>query len=190
MLTRIYTTAREVTRALDEIVWAVDPRHDTLDSLVSYMGKFAQDLLGAANIRCRLDLPIDLPAWPLTAEIRHNLFLAFKEALGNVLKHAAATEVRVSLRLQPDAFVLVVKDNGRGFAPRGQDPTKSGRLVSGHGVANMTTRLERIGGRCEIATGIDEGTSVSFTLTVPALTGPHTQASPRADPTSDVVPPP
>ncbi|MDW8310092.1 MAG: two-component regulator propeller domain-containing protein, partial [Verrucomicrobiales bacterium] len=116
-LDRIYGTARELTRALDEIVWAVNPRHDTLDSLANYLGRFAQDYLRPAGVRCRLDIPVHLPPWPLTAEVRHNLFLAFKEALNNVLKHAAATEVRLTLALEPNGFRLTVEDNGRGFAP-------------------------------------------------------------------------
>ncbi len=162
VLSRIYTTAREVTRALDEIVWAIDPRHDTLDSLVDYMGRFAQGFLAAANIRCRLDLPVVVPAWPLTAETRHNLFLAFKEALNNALKHAAATEVRISLALQPDAFVLVVKDNGRGFDLTRSASTDSVRINSGNGLQNMKQRLGRIGGHCEIISAKGEGTSVSL----------------------------
>ena len=165
MLSRIYTTAREVTRSLDEIVWAVDPRHDTLDSLVDYMGKFAQKFLATASVRCRLDLPVEVPTWPLTAETRHNLFLAFKEALNNAVKHAAASEVRVSFSLRPDSFVLTVKDNGRGFV---QVPTSTGpdRIASGNGIVNMHARLARIGGRCEISSGNGGGTSVSLIVGV------------------------
>src|SRR6185295_16377392 len=66
-LDRIYSTARELTRAMDEIVWAVNPQHDTLDSLASYLGNYAQEYLGSLEIRCRLDVPLQLPAWPLTA---------------------------------------------------------------------------------------------------------------------------
>ena len=58
-LNQIYDTARDMTRAMDEIVWAVSPRHDTLESLASYSEKFAQDLLAAAGIRCRLDMPME-----------------------------------------------------------------------------------------------------------------------------------
>jgi signal transduction histidine kinase len=162
MLSRIYTTAREVTRSLDEIVWAVDPRHDTLDSLVDYMGRFAQDFLATANVRCRLDLPVEVPAWPLTAETRHNLFLAFKEALNNAVKHAAATEARISFSLRPDSFVLIVKDNGRGFDPALVKATDSSRIGGGNGLTNMNRRLTRIGGRCEITSDRDTGTSVSL----------------------------
>lgn len=170
MLARIYATAREVTRSLDEIVWAVDPRHDTLDSLVDYMGRFAQELLTTANLRCRLDLPVEVPAWPLTAEIRHNLFLAFKEALNNAVKHAAASQVRIMLRLHPDAFELVVADNGHGFDPAQPGSTETGRLAGGNGLANLRKRLARIGGRCEIHSARGEGTSVSLRVDLSVLT--------------------
>lgn len=168
VLSGIYSTASEVTRSLDEIVWAVDPKHDTLDSLVGYMGKFAQDFLGAAGIRCRLDLPTSPPAWPLTAETRHNLFLAFKETLNNALKHAGATEVRLSLQLRADGFVLTIKDNGRGFDPESAAAPSPGRASAGNGLDNLSRRLAHIGGRCEIAAGLGSGTEVSFILTVPA----------------------
>jgi signal transduction histidine kinase/streptogramin lyase len=167
-LNRIYGTARELTRAMDEIVWAVNPRHDTLDSLASYLGKFAQDFLHAANVRCRLDVPVQLPAWPLTAEVRHNLFLAVKEALHNVVKHAAATEVRVALAVEPRVFVFTVQDNGNGFVEQQAadllpDPE---RIVHGYGLANMRKRLAEIGGRCEIESPPGQGTKVRFTVPV------------------------
>jgi signal transduction histidine kinase/ligand-binding sensor domain-containing protein len=166
VLAGIYTTAREVTRSLDEIVWAVDPSHDTLESLVDYMGKFAQEILAAAKVRCRLDLPVQVPPWPLTAEVRHNLFLSFKEALNNAVKHAAASEVRVTLRLRSDAFVLVVKDNGRGIDEARTAPAAAGRFASGNGLTNMRTRLARIGGRCGITSEPRAGTSVELTVFV------------------------
>ncbi len=168
VLARIFSATQEMTRSLDETVWAVDPRHDTLDSLVSYMGRCAQDLLGAANVRCRLDLPSELPAWRITAETRHHLFLAFKETLNNTVKHAQATEVRISLRLQPAAFVLVIKDNGRGFDRQQPGAPASGRLASGNGLPNLERRLARIHGRCEIVSQPGAGTEVSFIVEVPA----------------------
>jgi len=164
MLARIYSTAHEVTRSLDEIVWAVDPRHDTLDSLVDYMGTFAQEYLTTADLRCRLDLPVQVPTWPLTAEVRHNLFLAFKEALHNAAKHAGASQVRIALKLQRDSFELVVKDNGRGFDPPSSKSTEFERPPAGNGLANMRKRLARIGGRCEVSSVKGEGTTVSFVV--------------------------
>lgn len=160
-LDRIYQTTREMTRAMDEIVWAVNPEHDTLDSVVNYLGKFAQEYLGSLGIRCRLDLPVQLPQWLVTAEVRHHLFLAFKEALHNVVKHAAASEVSVSLTTTSNSFTLVVRDNGRGFSPKSVAEKNSGRS-SGNGLANMRLRLEKIGGRCEIQSTPGSGTEIKF----------------------------
>jgi signal transduction histidine kinase/ligand-binding sensor domain-containing protein len=169
-LGKVYLTARELTRTMDEIVWAVSPHHDTLDSLVNYLGKFAQDFLNVAGIRCRLVVPIQLPAWPLTAEVRHNLFLAFKEALHNVVKHAAATEVRVSLTLAESGFSASIEDNGRGFDPASvgmaattNDPL---RIAGGNGLANMRKRIGGIGGECQVDSAPGKGTTVRFIVRV------------------------
>ncbi len=166
---QIYSTARELTRAMDEIVWAVNPRHDTLDSLVTYLGRFAQQFLSSAGIRCRLDVPVYLPPARVTSEVRHNVFLALKEALNNVVKHARATEVRITLELRGGGFVLWVIDNGIGFSPNSHlaktaatlDTT---RFSSGNGLANMRKRLEEIGGQCVWDSAPGEGTRVQFVV--------------------------
>jgi signal transduction histidine kinase/ligand-binding sensor domain-containing protein len=171
ILSRIYSTAREMTRALDEIVWAIDPRHDTLDSLIRYMGRFAQELLGAVGIRCRLDVPLEVPTWPLTAEIRHNLFLAFKEALNNVVKHAAATEVRIALEVRSRDFIFRLRDNGRGFDRDQPASNQSGRIAAGNGLRNIQGRISRIGGQCEISSEFGKGTVIAFVIPVQSAAG-------------------
>jgi len=107
----------------------------------------------------------------LTAEVRHNVFLAFKEALHNVLKHANATEVRVSLEVEPRAFTLMIMDNGRGFDTdtfKGtvKPPGDGLRVNAGNGLQNMKKRLEEAGGRCEWETAPGEGTRVTFSVAV------------------------
>jgi signal transduction histidine kinase len=109
----------------------------------------------------------------LTSEVRHNVFLAFKEALHNVVKHASATEVRVSLEVFPNAFALTVTDNGCGFtlpeanvsAARRQ-PGSPGRLAAGNGLLNMRKRLEEVGGQCRWESAPGAGTKVRFTIQV------------------------
>jgi signal transduction histidine kinase/ligand-binding sensor domain-containing protein len=191
-LEKIYDTARELTRSMDEIVWAVSPRHDTLESLASYLEKFAQDWLAAAGIRCRLDLPLQFPEWRLTSEVRHNLFLACKEALHNVVKHSAATEVQIRLVVRQASFELEIEDNGRGFSPaakrrnlpdgsgspRGVMPlTRSSArpaiphgasLSSGNGLENMARRLSGIGGTFELRSVPGTGTKIIFTVQLQA----------------------
>jgi signal transduction histidine kinase len=165
-LDRIFTTVRELTRAMDEIVWAVNPRHDRLDSLAGYLSRFAYEYLSVAEIRCRLDLPLHLPTLLVTAEVRHNLFLAFKEALHNIIKHAAAKEVRVELRLEAAQLALQVTDDGRGFdtATQVDGHVAAGRIACGNGLANMERRLVEIGGTCKIRSERGRGTTVTFTV--------------------------
>jgi signal transduction histidine kinase/ligand-binding sensor domain-containing protein len=165
-LGQIFATARDVTRALDEIVWAVNPKHDTLESLGTYLGKFAQDFLSLQAIRCRLDVPVNLADRPVGSQTRHNLFLAFKEALNNAARHAGASEVRIALQLEATTLVVLVQDDGKGFDP--DAPPASRR----HGLANLRSRLAEVGGRCDIESAAGVGTTVRFS--VPLAAAPTT----------------
>jgi len=167
-LSQISDTARELVRTMDEIVWAVDPENDTLDGLVTYAGKFVQEYVTLAGLRCRLDLPAQLPHFTVSAEARHNLFLALKEALNNAIKHAQATEIFLQLKMQPAAFTFVVRDNGRGFVPGAvaMEPAEGNRISSGRGLRNLVQRLEQIGGRCTIRSELDQGTEIELTVMI------------------------
>src|SRR4029077_7379698 len=105
-LGHISEMAPGLTRTMDEIVWAVDPQHDTPSGLMDYASAYTEEFLRIAGIRCRMDLPTSLPAMHVDAELRYNLFLALKEALNNIVKHARASEVWLRLRLEGDGFKL------------------------------------------------------------------------------------
>ena len=174
-LERISGSARRLTRAMDEIVWAVDPQHDTFNGLMDYISAFAEDFLHTAGIRCRMDLPPALPAARVDAELRYNLFLAVKEALNNVVKHAKATEVWLRLRIEPGAFTLMVEDNGQGMAAAGSNgaaTTGGSRISSGSGLINLEKRLAAVGGRCEIHSAAGRGMRVEMTVAVSGLASP------------------
>jgi len=158
---QISQTARETTRSLDEIVWAVNPSNDTLDGLINYACKYAQEYLTLAGLRYRADVPAQLPAITIPPEVRHNVFLAFKEAVHNVVKHAQASEVWIRLRLQSGSFVLSIEDNGRGLG--GLDAKAK---QTRNGLRNMRKRMEDIGGQFEAGAASERGTVVR--LTVPA----------------------
>lgn len=170
---QISDMARELTRNMDEIVWAVDPQNDTLDSLVTYISKFAQDYLSVANIRCRLDVPAELPPYALPAEVRHNLFLATKEALHNVVKHARASEVWLRIEVRPLAFTLVIEDNGCGLSATRIKSASKDRISSGHGLENMAKRLQTAGGRCVVTSNNGTGTRVELSVDLTALRSPE-----------------
>jgi signal transduction histidine kinase len=156
-LKEIGTRARELAAAMDEIVWAVNPRNDLVLSVAAYFSQFAERLLKPAGIGCRLDIERDLPALPLKVEQRHSLFLAYKEALTNVVKHAHATELRLSVRVQKRVLVVGVEDNGRGFVPDAPPP-------GADGLRNMRERLGQMGGSCEITSAPRQGTKIIFRL--------------------------
>jgi ligand-binding sensor domain-containing protein/signal transduction histidine kinase len=173
-LERITDSARTLTKAMDEIVWAVDPQHDTFDGLMDYISAYAEDFLRIAGIRCRMDLPMSLPTLNVDAELRYNLFLTLKEALNNVVKHARATEVWLRLRVQKKSFTFVIEDNGRGLADanKNREPEfYTDRISSGSGLVNMKKRMSTIGGHCEIHTA-QSGTSVELTVALDSGTSP------------------
>ncbi len=156
---QISHTARETTRALDEIVWAVNPSNDTLEGLANYACKYAQEYLALAGLRYRAEVPAHLPATEIPPEVRHNVFLAFKESVNNVVKHAHASEAWIRLRLSPEKFILEIEDNGRGLG--GMDP-KAAQMRNG--LRNMRKRMEDIGGEFSIAPGANGGTLVRLTI--------------------------
>src|SRR5262249_8012908 len=143
---QISQTARETTRALDEIVWTVNPSNDTLDGLINYVCKYAQDYLALAGLRYRLEVPPQLPGVPISPELRHNIFLAAKESINNVVKHSRATSAWLRLHLLPDRFTLEIEDNGRGLAPGAENKGRNG-------LRNMRKRLDEIGGKLDIGPG-------------------------------------
>jgi len=103
--------------------------------------------------------------------VRHNVFLAFKEALHNAVKHSGATEVLIRLAVKEKSFELTVEDNGRGFAAgerRKDIATTSGRAASGNGLENMQRRLMNIGGNCKIQSAVESGTKVAFSVLLDA----------------------
>ncbi|MGH7952143.1 MAG: ATP-binding protein, partial [Limisphaerales bacterium] len=155
---QISQTARETTHSLDEIVWAVNPSNDTLEGLVNYACKYAQEYIALAGLRYRVDAPTQLPAATIPPEVRHNVFLAFKEAVNNVVKHAQASEVWIRLRLQREIFILEIEDNGRGIG----NQTASNR----NGLRNMKKRMEDIRGEFSVSAGANGGTIVRLAAPV------------------------
>jgi signal transduction histidine kinase len=158
---QISHTARETTRALDEIVWAVNPANDTLEGLANYACKYAQEYLALAGLRYRADVPTQLPATEIPPEVRHNVFLAFKESVNNVVKHAHASEVWIRLHLAPENFIFEIEDNGRGL---GDVNSKAAQMRNG--LRNMKKRMADIGGEFSIAPGENGGTIVRLTVPV------------------------
>ncbi len=156
---QISQTARDTSHVLDEIVWTVNPSNDTLEGLINYICKYAQDYFAVAGLRYRLDVPAQLPAAEISPEVRHNVFLAAKEAVTNVVRHAKATEVWLRLKLESGRFILELQDNGRG--PAGLEGKQSR-----NGLRNMHKRMEDVGGSFAISAAPEGGALVRLTVPI------------------------
>jgi signal transduction histidine kinase len=149
----------DLVRALYETVWAVNPKNDHLDSLASFVCQTADQMCGQAQLRCRLEIP-DLPAEiPVTSHIRHNVIMAVKESIHNVIKHAHASEIQIGIQQAGKILSLQVSDNGCGF-----DPAVT---VRGNGLDNMERRLRSLQGSCSVISRPGAGTRILLEFPLP-----------------------
>jgi ligand-binding sensor domain-containing protein/signal transduction histidine kinase len=156
---RIGNRSRAAVQALDEIVWATNPKNDNLASFAEYVSRFCDEFFEYTNIRCWQDVPTTFPAMPLRADIRHNVFLAVREAFNNVLKHSQCAEVWLRMKLDEGQVTLEIEDNGCGFVP---DQVPAG----GNGLGNMRARLAEDDGRTVVISAPGKGTRIRFTFPV------------------------
>ncbi|HTK81666.1 MAG TPA: two-component regulator propeller domain-containing protein [Bacteroidota bacterium] len=151
-LLEIYDTALVTSEGMKDIVWFIKPENDTLDSLMLRMKDVASSLLG--------DIEYDF-RWPkngvsvhVTIEFKRNFFLAFKEILHNIVKHASAPRVEIYVEERNGLLEMVVRDFGRGFA---EDSVRNG-----NGLRSMRSRASHIGGTCAITSAAGQGTTIKF----------------------------
>jgi signal transduction histidine kinase len=168
---QICERARALARALDDVVWAVNSRRDTVRDFTSYVCRYAQLFLGATPLRCRLDVEPEIPATAFDLPVRRNLFLAVKEALNNAAKHSQADELFLRIHRHDQKLSVAVEDNGRGF-----DPAEAGG--ERNGLANMAQRMNEVGGTCDISSQPGGGCLVVFTVPLPPRRGWFRRAEP------------
>jgi len=148
--------ARSLISALDVIVWAVDPEDNSLQSLADYLSGYADDFFSHTSIACRFKVPVSFPAVTVEGRVRHELLMAVKEALNNIVRHAGATEVEFRMVMADGCIEIDIADNGKGI----EDETHG----DGHGLKNLSTRLQKLGGNCQVESRPDGGTIVKFRL--------------------------
>ena len=155
---RISKMSRELVSALYETVWAVNPENDNLEALGNYLCQIVNRLCEGMQIRCRFhvaDLPREVQ---VSSQTRHNISLAVKEAVHNVLKHAKASEITMHITMKDDLMTVTVQDDGCGFEPV--------QNCAGNGLRNMKVRLESIGGVCSVTSQFGKGTAIELRLVI------------------------
>jgi signal transduction histidine kinase len=156
-LDRICEEARGLLSSMDEILWAVNPRRDTLRDFAAYVCGYAQQFLKATPIQCLFEVDPEMSAAAFDLPLRRSLLMAIKETLNNAVKHSKATELQLKIHWQGHRLVVVVQDNGQGFD---MEKMKSGR----NGLANIAQRMTELGGSCLVTSQPGKGCRVEFSI--------------------------
>lgn len=156
-LDRICEEAREILSTMDEILWAVNPRRDTLRDFTSFVCGYTQEFLKPTGIECRFEVDPEMSSAALDLPLRRSLLMAIKETLNNTVKHSGASELLLQIRLQGEQLVVVVQDNGHGF-------DQAAALSAGHGLVNMSQRMDELGGSCTVVSRRGEGCRTGFSV--------------------------
>jgi len=153
--TTIRETAEETSQSMKDIVWLI--RHGTteLRDLMTRMRHVTEILLEDESFSLSVE-PANYRNRKVSLFFRRHVFFAFKEALNNVRKHAAATSVEVSIAIDDHNLWFEVRDDGSGF-----DPQKITELSNG--LKNLRQRAERLKGTCRVESTPGEGTRIAFT---------------------------
>ena len=152
----IGTSARKLVQTMSEIIWALNPENDTLESLLTYIREQSQQYFEALDVHFEVDYPTEIPDIKMSNAERRNLYLVTREALNNAMKHGGGKQIKLSLEITEKEYCFNVTDNGSGI--------KSTITKSGHnGLHNMKKRMEDIGGTIEWINN-QTGTTVRFCL--------------------------
>jgi signal transduction histidine kinase len=137
-----------------DIVWALDARKDSYDDLITRMREYAENTIGRKDIQYKFDINITSSLQSINPEQRQNIYLIYKEALANIIKHSNCTEVVITLHKSIGETIMTISDNG--------SLTKNAQMSSGQGLSNIEMRARRIGGTIHI----DSSHGFSITLTI------------------------
>jgi len=138
-LEKISYSSRELVDNLQDIIWVLNPKNDSLENLCLYIREYALKFFEASNTQVQFEFQQPIPSMKLSEEQRRNIFLVIKETLNNTAKHAHSTLVKISVVLFADRLLIRIEDNGIGFDFSEVRPFANG-------LANMKGRMEQVGG--------------------------------------------
>ncbi len=155
----ISSSAQNMIDTLNEIVWSLNSRNDSLFGLVAYIRKFASGFLDKAGIRLEVEETLPVQDRPVSSKTRRAVYLTAKEAFNNIVKHSSAAKAALHIRVNDDGLTLIIRDNGHGRMPQ------SGKKGGGNGIANMQKNMAMVNGNCTI----QGENGVTVTITSPIM---------------------
>jgi len=171
ILERIGSLASEAVDHMGDIIWSVAPEHDTLNEMLIRMKNFTVEFCSINRIEYEINVQELTTDFSLQEEVRRNIYLIFKEALNNIIKHANATKVTIATKYSEGTFEMMIEDNGKGFEENRNNfiskKTFDEEIVCkshGHGLANMKKRAEEIGAEFTFESLPGHGTKIILTI--------------------------
>ena len=143
-----------MTSALDEVVWMMNPKSETVSSFIAYLAAYTEEFLAKSDITFRVEAPLSCPERVLTSDARNNLFFAVKEAVNNAVRHGKPTRILLKFAVSADNLAISISDNGCGY-----DPQTS---PQGMGIVNIRDRMRKIRGLCQIDSSFQIGTTITI----------------------------
>lgn len=156
-ISSISKTSKELMDNMRDLVWALNPENTTLDNLVARIYEYSGEYMEDIPIKTEFHFPEDVPSFKISKEAQRAIFLTFKEALNNSVKHSEASMLKIVLRINHQQIDFTISDNGKGFDFMHIKKT-------GNGLHNMKQRIESIGGIYNIQSEIDLGTTIKLSI--------------------------
>ncbi|MCA1623861.1 MAG: histidine kinase [Acidobacteria bacterium] len=144
--------SRESVSSMSDIVWAINPKKDSLLDLTRRMRGYAEETLQQCGIRLKFEAPLADSDLKLDANTRRNIYLIFKESLNNIVRHSQASKVEVDLKIAGKELILQIRDNGKGF--------DTSQEYDGNGLLSIKKRAADAGGSLQINSSDGAGTKI------------------------------
>lgn len=158
MLNEIKDSALTLMEKMDDIVWSINPRNDSLEDMTTRITRFAVQLFEAKNIEHVIEIQPDIKELKLPMEARQHLYLIIKETINNIVKHACCNRVSISATLKDHMFTVAISDDGKGFDKE--------KISSGNGLMNMKERAGKMAATVQIESARMKGTTVTISIKI------------------------
>lgn len=155
-LNRINETSLELVKNMSELIWAMKVENDSLLDLLSYLRHYTMEYFETNHIAIQMEMDELVEDEQISGEIRRQIFLVFKEALHNIVKHAQTKKVWIQIHLNEGQMRISVRDFGQGF-----QKDELGKSKSGNGMKTMQDRIRKLNGTMQINNG-DDGVELIF----------------------------
>lgn len=156
-LENISVSSRELVDSMQDIIWVLNPKNDTLESLASYVREYALKFFEPFESAVQFNYPENIPIVKLTEEQRRNIFLVIKESFNNIAKHAWCNTVKLQLQKKDSSIIFIIEDDGKGF-------DISNTRAFGNGLQNMKTRMLQVNGTYDITSEQGKGTVTTISI--------------------------